>query len=697
VGTGKTVTVTGLALSGANASDYSLSSSTAGAVGTITPATLTAALAGTVSKTYDTTNGATLAAGNYTLTGVLGSDTVTLNDPTAGTYDTIHVGTGKTVTVNGLALTGADASDYSLASTSTAGAVGAITPATLSAALTGTVSKTYDTTNSATLAASNYALKGVLGSDAVTLNDPTAGTYDNSQVGTAKTVSVTGLVISGANASDYLLASSSTAGAVGAVTPATLTAGLTGTVSKTYDNTTVATLAANNYTLSGVLGSDAVMLNDPTAGNYNTSQVGTGKTVSVTGLLIFGANASDYALAATTASGAIGTITAAIGGNVTPTTVIGGRYVPSAGQSTGSSVMSGAGTGPSGTDGGGTLNIALPGDVAGGASGSGAFGGNSNGSAGGTSSDAISGAGASGAASGTGSGSSSNATSGAADANGSTTTGATLANGTDGTTSSGNAGGTDATGTAVGADSASTSNGAGGPGSSAADGSGNPTAGTADANGSAGAIGGTTTGATLANGTDGTTSSGNAGGTDPSGTAVGADSASTSNGADSMGSTGGASSGSSSNATSGAADANGSAGATGGSTTGASPVDGASSTNSGGTTSSAITDDQITVTMVQSATTQSTGMVSISVPEEMVSSGHTVSFALPTEVVEAVGDDKLKVTQKDGKRLPSWLKYSPATKTFSANVVPAGALPTELLVSSGAHRWTLSITERARR
>jgi hypothetical protein len=33
------------------------------------------------------------------LTGVLGSDVVMLNDPTGGTYDTIHVGTGKTVTV----------------------------------------------------------------------------------------------------------------------------------------------------------------------------------------------------------------------------------------------------------------------------------------------------------------------------------------------------------------------------------------------------------------------------------------------------------------------------------------------------------------------------------------------------------------------------------------------------------------------
>jgi YDG domain len=69
------------------------------------------------------------------------------------------------------------------------------------------------------------------------------------------------------------------------VTAAPLTAGLTGTVTKTYDGTTAATLAAANYTLAGVLGSDTVALNNPTAGSYDSSQAGPGKTVTVTGLV----------------------------------------------------------------------------------------------------------------------------------------------------------------------------------------------------------------------------------------------------------------------------------------------------------------------------------------------------------------------------------------------------------------------------
>ncbi len=308
-GTGKTVSVSGLALSGADAGNYSVASAITGAIGTITRYILTPGLTGTVSKTYDTTNAATLASGNYTLSSALGSDAVTLSNPTSGTYDTIHVGTGKNVSVSGLTLGGANAGDYQLASTSASNTVGTIAAYTLTAGLTGTVSKTYDTTNAATLASGNYTLTSRLGSDVVTLNNPTAGTYDTIHAGTGKTVSVSGLALSGANAGDYQLAAASTSGAVGTITAYALTAGLTGTVSKTYDTTDAATLGAGNYTLTSRLGSDVVTLNNPTAGTYDTIHAGTGKTVSVSGLSLGGANAGDYLLTANTASGAVGTIT----------------------------------------------------------------------------------------------------------------------------------------------------------------------------------------------------------------------------------------------------------------------------------------------------------------------------------------------------------------------------------------------------
>ena len=105
-------------------SNYTVSYS--GANLSITPKTLTAGLTGTVSKTYDRSTTATLSGGNYQLTGIINSDDVALNNPVSGTYDTVDVDTGKTVSVNGLALTGTTASNYQLAANSVSGAVGTI-------------------------------------------------------------------------------------------------------------------------------------------------------------------------------------------------------------------------------------------------------------------------------------------------------------------------------------------------------------------------------------------------------------------------------------------------------------------------------------------------------------------------------------------------------------------------------------------
>jgi hypothetical protein len=104
--------------------------------------------------------------------------------------------------------------------------------------------------------------------------------------------------------------------------------------------------------------------------------------------------------------------------------------------------------------------------------------------------------------------------------------------------------------------------------------------------------------------------------------------------------------------------------------------------------------NQISVALVRPAESDAPGMVSVSVPEEMVTSGKAFSFPLPSGVVEAAAGRKLQVATLDGKRLPSWLRYSPSSKSFSANLVPAGGLPIKLLVTSGVQRWTLQIAER---
>jgi hypothetical protein len=122
VGTGKTVTVSGLALSGTTAGNYTVIQPTGTA--SITPVTLTPAIAA-ASRTYDGTTAATITA--RTLAGALGSEDVSLVGGTASFADK-NVGAGKAVTATGLSLSGADAGNYQLASTS-ATTTADITPA----------------------------------------------------------------------------------------------------------------------------------------------------------------------------------------------------------------------------------------------------------------------------------------------------------------------------------------------------------------------------------------------------------------------------------------------------------------------------------------------------------------------------------------------------------------------------------------
>src|SRR5206468_2754777 len=90
-------------------------------------------------KIYDGTNAATIAT--RTLTGSFGTDDVSLTGGTA-TFSDKNAGNGKTVTVTGLSLSGTDAPNYTLSST-TATTTADITPRALTITATG-VDKVYD-------------------------------------------------------------------------------------------------------------------------------------------------------------------------------------------------------------------------------------------------------------------------------------------------------------------------------------------------------------------------------------------------------------------------------------------------------------------------------------------------------------------------------------------------------------------------
>src|SRR5206468_8642949 len=128
-------------ISGANAANYA-ANTTASTTANITAATVTA-LVSVNNKVYDGTTNATIAT--RALNGVLGSDDVSLSGGTAS-FASKTVGSNKTVSVSGLSLSGADAANYQLAS-STASTTANITARSLTVTATG-INKVYNGTTS---------------------------------------------------------------------------------------------------------------------------------------------------------------------------------------------------------------------------------------------------------------------------------------------------------------------------------------------------------------------------------------------------------------------------------------------------------------------------------------------------------------------------------------------------------------------
>ena len=110
---GKTQTFTSKNVLGTNGSTlqvtaYTVNDSNSGgnyqvtlhtATGTITPATVTASIVGNPTKTYDGNTNATLTAANFSLTGVVMGESITVTK-TAGTYNTKDVLTANTITTS---------------------------------------------------------------------------------------------------------------------------------------------------------------------------------------------------------------------------------------------------------------------------------------------------------------------------------------------------------------------------------------------------------------------------------------------------------------------------------------------------------------------------------------------------------------------------------------------------------------------
>jgi len=177
---------------------------------TVDPKALTASGITASNKVYDGITDAALNTNSATLVGVLAGDVVTLDTTfVSGDFADETVGSGKTVSVNGLDIVGADESKYTLVDPTT---TADITAVELTVSGITANNKVYDGTTTVTLNTGSAALVGVFSNDVVTLNTGSAvGTFATKNVGAAKAVAVSGLVLDGANAGNYTLTQPTTA------------------------------------------------------------------------------------------------------------------------------------------------------------------------------------------------------------------------------------------------------------------------------------------------------------------------------------------------------------------------------------------------------------------------------------------------------------------------------------------------------
>jgi hypothetical protein len=242
----------------------------------ITPKSITATIAAS-NKGYD---GNTIANASGSATGVNGASVVVTVSNAA--FGDPNIGTAKNVT----AKVAISDNNYSLTS-ATASTTADITAKQLTPLIIAQ-NKKYDGTTTATL--NSLSVIGMVIGETVGLS-VTSADFASKNAGT-HTVTATGLSLTGTAASNYVLAANATATATADITKLNLVGYFTA-ANKVYDGNTSATVT--NYSVATKIGSDDVNIAGGTA-TFGTSAAGVGKTVTLTGAALAGADKDNYNL-----------------------------------------------------------------------------------------------------------------------------------------------------------------------------------------------------------------------------------------------------------------------------------------------------------------------------------------------------------------------------------------------------------------
>ncbi len=173
--------------------------------------------------------------------------------------------------------------------TFTASGLLTVTPKSVTVGTVGAAPKVYDGNTAMNGVA--IGIQGLLAGDAVSASGSAA--YDSKHAGTGLGYSVNGITLAGNDAGNYQLSGAPSAtGNDGIITPRTLELSFTG-VHKVYDGNTTATVTSQDNRVDGDqfdVGRNAV---------FSDKNVGSGKTVSVSNLVLTGPDAQNYNVAIT--------------------------------------------------------------------------------------------------------------------------------------------------------------------------------------------------------------------------------------------------------------------------------------------------------------------------------------------------------------------------------------------------------------
>ena len=166
------------------------------------------------------------------------------------TFDTADIGSGKTLTPSGTVTDGNSGNNYDV--TFATVSTGAITAESLTVTGITASNKVYDGGTTATINASAAALVGVRSGDDVSLvTSGASGAFSDKPAGNDKTVSISGLTLSGDDTDNYSLTQPTTTADI-----TTKGVTVTGSIAenKAYDGTTAATMDFSGASIVGAIG-----------------------------------------------------------------------------------------------------------------------------------------------------------------------------------------------------------------------------------------------------------------------------------------------------------------------------------------------------------------------------------------------------------------------------------------------------------